>query len=189
MLTLGLSINYFRPTLTHCFFNLLDEKGLLKRLYTQNIDGLDAVAGVDPDKLVECHGHFRSASCIACQTKYDAELCQSSMVEKGEAPSCGTCGGVVKPDITFFGEVMPQRFAELIHDDVATTDFLIVLGTSLLVAPGSSKEPSVCTRVSLFFSFSHFPLHSLLQLQIFQIGCQLLVLDYWSIEKLLGAFD
>jgi len=61
------------------------------------------VAGVNPDKLVECHGHFRSASCIACQRKYDAELCKSSMTLTGEAPSCNVCGGIVKPDITFFG--------------------------------------------------------------------------------------
>lgn len=125
----------YRPTLTHSFFSLLDKKGCLLRVYTQNIDGLEAVAGVNDDKLVECHGHFRSASCISCQSKYDALLCKSSMVEKGEPPSCLTCGGIVKPDITFFGEVMPQRFAQLIHDDCASTDLVIVLGTSLMVAP------------------------------------------------------
>lgn len=125
----------YKPTLTHCFFSLLDQKGCLQRVYTQNIDGLEAVAGVNPDKLVECHGHFRSASCISCRSKYDAELCKSSMVEKGEAPSCNTCGGLVKPDITFFGEVMPQRFGQLIHDDCASADLVVVLGTSLMVAP------------------------------------------------------
>lgn len=124
-----------RPTLTHCFFSLLDNKGLLKRIYTQNIDGLDAVAGVSPDRLVECHGHFRSATCVACQTKHDIDLCKRSMVEKGEAPSCSVCGGIVKPDITFFGEVMPRRFAELIDSDCSSTDLTIVLGTSLMVAP------------------------------------------------------
>jgi NAD-dependent SIR2 family protein deacetylase len=139
-----------RPTLTHCFFDLLDEKGLLQRVYTQNIDGLEAVAGVNPEKLVECHGHFRSASCIACQRKYDADLCKTSMVEKGEAPSCPVCGGIVKPDITFFGEVMPQRFGELIHDDCASTDLVIVLGTSLLVAPVANIPdwvPRGCPRL------------------------------------------
>ena len=146
----ALDLSIYRPTLTHCFFSLLDKKGLLKRVYTQNIDGLDAVAGVSPDRLVECHGHFRSATCVACQTKHDIDSCKSSMVEKGEAPSCGVCGGVVKPDITFFGEVMPQRFAELIDDDCSCTDLVIVLGTSLMVAPVASIPdwvPSRCTRL------------------------------------------
>eukprot|EP00804_Cyclotella_cryptica_P005767 CCRYP_000090-RA/>CCRYP_000090-RA protein AED:0.05 eAED:0.05 QI:192/1/1/1/1/1/4/798/354 len=140
----------YRPTLTHCFFKLLEEKGLLKRVYTQNIDGLEAVAGVNPDKLVECHGHFRSASCIACRTRYDANLCKTSMLEKGEAPSCNNCGGLIKPDIVFFGEVMPNRFSQLVHDDVASTDLIIVMGTSLLVAPVANVPdwvPNSCPRL------------------------------------------
>mmetsp|Transcript_1788 Transcript_1788/g.3634 ORF Transcript_1788/g.3634 Transcript_1788/m.3634 type:complete len:365 (-) Transcript_1788:1909-3003(-) len=128
----------YRPTLTHCFFSLLNKKGILSRVYTQNIDGLEAVAGVDPEKLVECHGHFRSAGCINCGTGHDADDCKSSMLENGEAPSCKSCGGLVKPSIVFFGEVMPNRFSELVHFDVASCDLVIVLGTSLLVAPVAS---------------------------------------------------
>ena len=127
-------VNY-RPTLTHCFFSLLDKKGILKRLYTQNIDGLDAVAGVSDERLVECHGHFRSSACIKCRTPYDAKECQNAMIELETAPTCNVCGGLVKPDIVFFGEVMPSRFADLVHYDVASTDLVIVLGSSLMVAP------------------------------------------------------
>jgi len=93
-------VNY-RPTLTHCFFSLLDKKGILRRVYTQNIDGLEAVAGVTEEKLVECHGHFRSSACVKCRTPYDAEVCQKTMIEHGEAPECNSCGGSVKPDIVF----------------------------------------------------------------------------------------
>ncbi|KAL7496647.1 hypothetical protein ACHAWT_005119 [Skeletonema menzelii] len=127
-------VNY-RPTLTHCFFSLLDKKGILRRVYTQNIDGLEAVAGVSEDKLVECHGHFRSSACIKCRTPFDATVCQSTMIERGEAPKCNSCGGSVKPDIVFFGEVMPSRFSDLVHYDVASSDLVIVLGSSLLVSP------------------------------------------------------
>ena len=140
----------YRPTLTHCFFNLLDKKGTLSRIYTQNIDGLESVAGVDDNKMVECHGHFRSSSCIACKTPYDAESCKSSMLEKREAPICNNCGSLVKPDIVFFGEMMPTRFSELVHYDVASADLIIVLGTSLLVAPVASIPdwvPSNVTRL------------------------------------------
>lgn len=97
--------------------------------------GLEAVAGVDPDRLVECHGHFRSASCINCGSAHDADNCKSSMLEQSLAPTCNSCGGLVKPTITFFGEVMPSRFGDLVHFDVASCDLIVVVGTSLLVAP------------------------------------------------------
>lgn len=60
------------------------------------------------------------------------------MVEQGEAPKCRTCGGWVKPTIVFFGEVMPNRFSQLVHYDVASCDLVIVLGTSLQVDPVAS---------------------------------------------------
>jgi len=125
----------YRPTLTHCFFSLLDRKGLLLRVYTQNIDGLEEVSGVHPDRLVECHGHFRSASCTECRSPYHPDDCKTNMVEKGEAPTCSICGGIVKVDVTFFGEELPSRFSELVYKDVDSCDLLMVVGTSLLVAP------------------------------------------------------
>lgn len=57
---------------------------------------------------------------------------------------------LIKPDIVFFGEVMPNRFSQLVHDDVASTDLVIVMGTSLLVAPVANVPdwaPSSCTRL------------------------------------------
>lgn len=96
---------------------------------------MEAVAGVDPDRLVECHGHFRSAGCTSCGAVYNADDCKASMLEKGEAPSCNSCGGLVKPSIVFFGEEMPNRFSDMVHEDVASCDLVVVLGTSLLVAP------------------------------------------------------
>ncbi|KAL9185993.1 hypothetical protein ACHAXT_005231 [Thalassiosira profunda] len=142
-------VNY-RPTLTHCFFSLLAKRGILQRVYTQNIDGLEAVAGVDPDRLVECHGHFRSAKCINCGKTHDAEDCKSAMLEEGKAPKCTSCNGPVKPSIVFFGEVMPSRFMDLVHVDVASADLVLVLGTSLLVAPVASIPDWVksdCPRI------------------------------------------
>ncbi|KAL7433503.1 hypothetical protein ACHAXH_002814 [Discostella pseudostelligera] len=128
----------YRPTLTHCFLSLLGKRGIIQRIYTQNIDGLESIAGVNPELLVECHGHFRSSSCIDCGSSYNADDCKSSMVLQGEAPTCTSCGGFVKPTIVFFGEVMPNRFSQLVHIDVASCDLVLVLGTSLLVDPVAS---------------------------------------------------
>lgn len=129
-----------KPTLAHSFVSLLNRKSMLRRVYTQNIDGLESLAGVPDDKLVECHGHFRSCSCIAspgCNTytKIDVNDCRDSYLNKGEVYRCPECDGLVKPDIVFFGETMPQTFADNLDDDMDECDLLVVMGTSLLVNP------------------------------------------------------
>ncbi|XP_070813447.1 NAD-dependent protein deacetylase sirtuin-3, mitochondrial isoform X3 [Pituophis catenifer annectens] len=63
----------YRPNYAHYFLRLLFDKGLLLRLYTQNIDGLERVAGIPPDKLVEAHGTFASATCTVCRRTYSGE--------------------------------------------------------------------------------------------------------------------
>lgn len=134
------------PTITHSFVALLESKNLLVRNFTQNIDGLESIAGVSEDKLVECHGHFRTASCIACGIPYDGKECKAKIIEEQTAPICPKCGGLIKPDIVFFGESLPVRFGKLLHSDVAKADLLIVMGTSLKVAPVSLIPEMVSTR-------------------------------------------
>lgn len=123
------------PTITHSFIALLEKKGMLLRAYTQNIDMLDVLAGVSEERMIECHGHFRTASCISCSRKFDGEECKRIIVEEKRAPSCMHCKGHVKPDIVFFGEGLPDRFHRLVKKDVREADLLIVMGTSLMVAP------------------------------------------------------
>lgn len=92
-------------------------------------------AKLPSDALVECHGHFRTASCIQCGTAADGEAVKQSMVERGEAPVCAACGGYVKPDIVFFGEGLPHRFHTLLRQDAPAADACLILGTSLAVMP------------------------------------------------------
>jgi len=125
------------PTLSHSFVALLDKKGLLIRNYSQNIDGLELLAGVTDEKLVECHGHFRTSSCIDCGVPFDGDEAKDTIVNQGRAPVCPKCGGLIKPDIVFFGESLPVRFKQLLHKDLGQSDLLIVMGTSLNVAPVS----------------------------------------------------
>jgi len=135
------------PTVSHSFVALLETKNLLLRNFTQNIDGLEILAGVSEDKLVECHGHFRTASCISCGVPFDGRECRRRIVTDKVAPSCPKCErGVVKPDIVFFGESLPVRFGKVLHGDMAYTDLLIVMGTSLKVAPVSLIPEMVSTR-------------------------------------------
>ncbi|XP_005200990.1 NAD-dependent protein deacetylase sirtuin-3, mitochondrial isoform X2 [Bos indicus] len=63
----------YRPNATHYFLRLLHEKGLLLRLYTQNIDGLERASGIPDSKLVEAHGSLASATCTVCRRPYPGE--------------------------------------------------------------------------------------------------------------------
>jgi len=126
--------NKHKPTLTHAFIRLLDRKGILRRNFTQNIDGLEVLAGVSHDKVYECHGNFRTASCVDCRADYGGERCRRVMLA-GAAPLCDLCGGTIKPDIVFFGEPLSPRFAELVRQDLPRADLLIVIGTSLKIPP------------------------------------------------------
>lgn len=118
---------------------MLASKGKLKRVYTQNIDGLEVLANLNPNKIVECHGHFRSASCIDCHTTVkDMNSIITQITQHAEPPICQACKkGYVKPDIVFFGESLPNRFHTLLKPDLEEADLLLILGTSLQVAPVS----------------------------------------------------
>ncbi|NXB87457.1 SIR2 deacetylase, partial [Vidua chalybeata] len=88
----------FKPTVCHYFMRLLQDKGLLLRCYTQNIDTLERVAGLDPELLVEAHGTFFTSHCLrpSCRQRYSLawmrERIFSSLV-----PKCEKCQGLVKP--------------------------------------------------------------------------------------------
>jgi len=141
----------FKPTLAHYLIRLLHEKGILLRSYTQNIDGLDRLAGVPGDKLVEAHGSFHTAHCIDCRKEHSHDFVKEA-VFNDQIPRCDNfgCGGLIKPDIVFFGESLPDRFADLVQIDFKKCDLLIVMGTSLQVQPFASlvgRVPSSTPRV------------------------------------------
>lgn len=140
------------PTVTHSFLTLLahDTKGgKLLRNYSQNIDGLEHLAGMPADRLVECHGHFRTSSCIDCRRPMDPAQVERDILHHAQPTHCRHCGGLVKPDIVFFGEGLPERFHSLVGKDAAKADLCIVMGTSLQVAPVSMIPDMVDCRVAL----------------------------------------
>jgi NAD-dependent SIR2 family protein deacetylase len=103
---------------------------------------------------VECHGHFRTASCIDCGKTADAVAVKETIVQHGKAPLCQRkhCDGYVKPDIVFFGEGLPHKFHNSLKKDLREADMVLILGTSLQVAPVSMIPDMVsdkCKRVLL----------------------------------------
>ncbi|XP_071394876.1 NAD-dependent protein deacetylase sirtuin-3, mitochondrial [Centroberyx affinis] len=131
----------YQPNLTHYFVRLLHQKGQLLRMYTQNIDGLERLAGIPPNMLVEAHGTFSTATCTVCRRNYKGEELRPDVMS-GTVPKCPTCTGVVKPDIVFFGEELPQHFFKYITD-FPLADLLIIMGTSLEVEPFASLAGAV----------------------------------------------
>lgn len=129
----------FKPTLCHYFIRLLKEKGLLVRCYTQNIDTLERVAGLEPEDLVEAHGTFYTSHCISplCRREYTLSWMKEKIFSE-VTPKCEKCQSVVKPDIVFFGENLPSRFFSCIQSDFLKVDLLIIMGTSLQVQPFAS---------------------------------------------------
>ncbi|GMH38656.1 hypothetical protein BSKO_06540 [Bryopsis sp. KO-2023] len=132
----------FKPTATHHFMALLGQKGLLKRCYTQNIDSLETAAGLEPEKVVAAHGNFDSARCIGCRREVPMKDIRKTL-EEGSVSYCADCGCFVKPDVVFFGEPLPERFFNLYEEDFSNCDFLIIMGSSLVVNPFASLVDAV----------------------------------------------
>ncbi|KAF9949357.1 NAD-dependent protein deacetylase sirtuin-2 [Mortierella alpina] len=135
----------YRPTLTHYLLPLLAKKNLLLRSYTQNIDSLERLAGLNEDFLVEAHGSFTNAKCIQCEMTSDSTWVKKHIMD-GDIPYCQRCSGLVKPGITFFGEGLPLRFTKMVETDFESCDLLIVLGTSLKVEPFNKLIAKVSPR-------------------------------------------
>jgi NAD-dependent histone deacetylase SIR2 len=121
----------------------LHKKGLLLKLFTQNIDCLEREAGVPGDKIIEAHGSFATQRCIDCKTAFPDDLMRSAILTN-TVPHCldTTCNGLVKPDIVFFGEQLPSSFFDA-RDLPSDADLAIVMGTSLSVHPFASL-PGFC---------------------------------------------
>ena len=121
------------PSSCHFFLKFLESKGKLLRNYTQNIDTLECVAGID--KVFQCHGSFATATCLECKSKFSGDAIKEAIMAQ-EIPICTSClVGIVKPDIVFFGEPLPPEFDTLLAHDAAHADLLIVIGSSLKVYP------------------------------------------------------
>lgn len=128
----------FTPSISHYFISKLEKSGKLLRNYTQNIDTLEQVAGIN--NVVTCHGSFSNATCMNCKIKVPASDIEE-VVFSQQIPYCKQCTppegtlNILKPDIVFFGEGLPEEFHRTIEKDKVNADLLIVIGSSLKVRP------------------------------------------------------
>ncbi|XP_039180579.1 NAD-dependent protein deacetylase sirtuin-1 [Crotalus tigris] len=127
----------FQPSLCHKFIALMDKERKLLRNYTQNIDTLEQVAGIQ--RIIQCHGSFATASCLICKYKVDCEVVRGDIFNQ-VVPRCPRCSpdeplAIMKPEIVFFGENLPEQFHRAMKYDKDEVDLLIVIGSSLKVRP------------------------------------------------------
>ncbi len=143
-------IKDLRPTASHTILALLEQQGLLSGVITQNIDPMHHQAG--SRRLIELHGSYGAASCVACadfeMDTVTSEWWHEAVRTGPRAPvvSCPVCGGVVKPDVVFFGEAV-RGFDEAVAL-VEGCDLLLVLGSSLTVTP-AAMLPSMAAGVTV----------------------------------------
>jgi NAD-dependent SIR2 family protein deacetylase len=149
-----------QPNAAHFALAQLQTAGYLQQLVTQNVDGLHQRAG--STGVIELHGHVGSVICLDCGTRRPRASLQSQLeaenpglaelralpASDGDAhlelasfeavriPACGHCGGVLKPDVVFFGESVPRERVDASMRALEQADALVVIGSSLTVFSG-----------------------------------------------------
>ena len=147
------------PNAGHLALAELEERGVVTGVVTQNVDGLHARAG--SRRVVELHGAMRRVTCLVCgqifaradiaarmtrdnpwlgdpdaiQTGPDGDV-EIESVEAMIVPECTVCGGMLKPEVVFFGEFVPRAVFASARAIVAGSEALVIAGSSLVVNSG-----------------------------------------------------
>ena len=149
-----------RPNTAHHAITKLQQHGLLSQITTQNVDRLHSTAGAKD--VIDLHGRLDQVICLTCKkvskradyqprliklnpslTEYAAKLLPDGDAQVDDfdmsqirIPPCEACGGVIMPDVVFFGGTVPRPRVEMAFSSLAKADCLLVVGSSLTVYSG-----------------------------------------------------
>ncbi|MGN6090999.1 MAG: NAD-dependent protein deacetylase [Luteibacter jiangsuensis] len=149
-----------QPNVAHRALAALEHDGRIELLLTQNVDGLHEAAG--SHNVVDLHGRLDRVRCMQCgdistrdamqRRLQDANptwmALQATIAPDGDAdldgvdfssfeiPPCTVCGGILKPDVVFFGENVPRARVDTAWAHLARADAMLVVGSSLMVYSG-----------------------------------------------------
>jgi NAD-dependent deacetylase len=121
-----------QPNAAHRALARLEEAGLVRAVVTQNIDLLHERAG--SREVVEVHGSIRTSSCPGCGARYPLPRVLE-LLEGSGVPRCPDCGAVLKPDVVFFGELLPEEAIDRAFELARKAALLLVIGSALEVYP------------------------------------------------------
>lgn len=124
-----------KPNKAHRALARLEAQGKLKAIVTQNIDGLHQKAG--NKKVYELHGSTLRNYCMKCHQFYDLDYIMDEYHCKGGVPICPVCGGIIKPDVVLYEEMLDEDTIDKAVSAISKADTLIIGGTSLVVYPAA----------------------------------------------------
>ncbi len=149
-----------QPNDAHRALATLEAHDRIDVLVTQNVDGLHQAAG--SRNVVDLHGRIDAVRCLACDARVARDTFQAELTRRNpafaeldalaapdgdadleqvafdtfEVPACTACGGLMKPDVVFFGEGVPPDRVERVMLALETADAMLVVGSSLMVYSG-----------------------------------------------------
>ncbi len=129
------SVDGYEPGIVHRVLARLERKGIVRAVITQNIDLLHQKAG--SKNVIEVHGSPLVHRCLNCDKTYTYEYI-TGIVHENRVPRCTVCNGIIKPDITFFGEPLPAGAINSAIRCASEADLMLVLGSTLIVQPAAS---------------------------------------------------
>ncbi|WP_188633505.1 NAD-dependent protein deacylase [Lentibacillus kapialis] len=123
-----LNVKDYKPHKGHRILADWENQGLVQSIITQNVDGFHQKAG--SENVSELHGTLQKLHCQSCGKEYKSE-------EYVNQEYHCECGGILRPSITLFGEMLPQDAFQLALAESEKADLFIVLGSSLSVTPAN----------------------------------------------------
>lgn len=124
-----------RPTAAHRALTELERAGALIAVLTQNFDGLHQAAG--STRVVELHGSLATTSCLRCAASWPTPHVLERLPDEPD-PACEECGGVLKPDVVYFGQPLPDEALAQAVAAATDADVFVAIGTTLTVQPVAS---------------------------------------------------
>jgi NAD-dependent SIR2 family protein deacetylase len=183
-----------RPNDAHRALAALERQGRVELLVTQNVDGLHQAAG--STEVVDLHGRLDTVRCMSCEARLPREELQRELLERNpdwadldaleapdgdadlegldfssfEVPPCGECGGLLKPDVVFYGESVPRERVERAMCGVREADAMLVVGSSLMVYSGYrfAKEAAAAGKPIAMVNLGRTRADELLSLKVAQ---------------------
>jgi len=123
-------VDHARPNPAHEGLARMESLGALQTVITQNVDGLHQMAG--NTDVIEFHGSFAWHKCMDCGSR-----CPNSGLDLNRLPPRCDCGGIFRPELVFFGEMIPPHHLKRSEQIASECDIMLVVGTSAIVQPAA----------------------------------------------------